>query len=73
MSDEVNVKELGEASELPTDDFVRQVIGQLFASDNDTTNLRCSMDNDDGTKSDVEFQIRLIAINGIKTGDGDAS
>lgn len=72
-SDAVNVKELGEAQQIKTDEFIRTLIGQMFEADNDTTFLKASMDNPDGSQSEVEFEIRLVSINGIKTRDGELS
>lgn len=62
-----NVKELGEAPDMVVDEFLRTVVGQCFDNDNDTTYLNATLKAPDGTTSELEFQIRIMSIDGIKT------
>ena len=66
MSDDT-VKELGTAEDLSMDEFVRTLLAQMFENDNDTTFLTAKLKANDGSESDLEFQIRILSINGVKT------
>lgn len=72
MSDQVE-KELGKAQDLTVDEFLRTLVGQMFENDNDTSYLSASLKADDGTESDLEFKIRIMSINGIRTNDEEDS
>ena len=72
MSDET-VKELGEAVDLTVDEFLRNVVAQMFENDNDTSYLNAKLKATDGSESDLEFKFRLVSINGIPTRDEDDS
>lgn len=61
------VKELGEAKDLTCDEFIRTLVGQCFENDNDTTTLKVDLEAADGSTSNLEFMIRVLSINGIKT------
>ena len=70
MNDDNNtVKELGEAPDLSTDEFLRTVVGQMFENDNDTSYLTAKLKASDGSESTLEFKIRIMSINGIATRD----
>lgn len=72
MSDEnTTTKELGEADKLTVDELLRTMIAQMFENDNDTTYLNATLKATDGTESELEFKVRIISINGIKTRDED--
>ena len=61
-----NIKELGEASGVTMDEFVRTLLGQMFESDNDTSTLKCDLEATDGTTSELEFELRIVSINGVR-------
>lgn len=65
------VKELGEAPDLTVDEFIRTVVAQMFENDNDTSYLNAKLKGTDGSESDLEFMIRIMSINGVKTRDED--
>ena len=67
----VTTKELGEANKLTVDELLRTMIAQMFENDNDTTYLNATLAATDGTESQLEFKVRIISINGIKTRDDD--
>ena len=67
MSNDEQVKELGEAPDLTVDEFLRTVVAQMFENDNDTSYLNAKLVATDGTESDLEFKIRIMSINGIAT------
>ncbi len=70
MSNEnLSTKDLGNASELLSEELVRNIVDEMFSNDNDTTFLTCTMDNRDGTQSTLEFMIRLRSIDGVKARD----
>lgn len=72
MSDEnTTTKELGEADKLTVDELLRTMIAQMFENDNDTTYLNATLKATDGTESELEFKVRIISINGIKTRDDE--
>lgn len=72
MSDEnTTTKELGEAEKLTVDELLRTMIAQMFENDNDTTYLNATLKATDGTESELEFKVRIISINGIKTRDDE--
>ena len=60
-------KELGKAEEITVDNFIRTLVGQMFQNDNDTSYLTADLRADDGNTSELEFEIRIVSINGIKT------
>lgn len=72
MSDTVE-KELGTAQDLSVDEFLRTLVGQMFENDNDTSYLQADLKADDGTTSKLEFKIRIVSINGIRTRDEEDS
>ena len=67
----VTTKELGEANKLTVDELLRTMIAQMFENDNDTTYLNATLAATDGTESQLEFKVRIISINGIKTRDDE--
>ena len=67
----VTTKELGEANKLTVDELLRTMIAQMFENDNDTKYLNATLAATDGTESQLEFKVRIISINGIKTRDDD--
>lgn len=70
MSEET-VKEMGEATDLTVDEFLRILVAQMFENDNDTSYLNAKLKATDGSESDLEFKIRIMSINGIATRDED--
>jgi len=62
-----NVKELGEAVNVTTDELLRTILGQMFESDNDTSTLKCDLTATDGSTASLEFEVRIISINGTRT------
>lgn len=68
MSEET-VKEMGEATDLTVDEFLRILVAQMFENDNDTSYLNAKLKATDGSESDLEFKIRIMSINGIATRD----
>ena len=70
MSEET-VKELGEATDLTVDEFLRTLVAQMFENDNDTSYLNAKLKGTDGSESDLEFKIRITSINGINTREED--
>lgn len=64
---ESTTKELGTAEDLSTDELLRTIVAQMFENDHDTTVLTAVLKATDGTKSELEFEIRILSINGIKT------
>lgn len=72
MSDEnTTLKELGDAKRLTVDALLRTMVAQMFENDNDTTYLNATLAATDGSESELEFKIRIMSINGIKTRDDD--
>jgi hypothetical protein len=65
------VKELDEAPNMTMDEFLRVLVGQCFENDNDTTYLNATLKAPDGGTSELEFQIRIMSIDGVKTRDED--
>jgi hypothetical protein len=61
------VKELGSAKDLVADELLRTLVSQMFENDNDTSFLNATLESSDGSKSELEFMIRIVSINGIKT------
>ena len=59
-------KELGDGPDVTMDDFLRTLLGQMFENDNDTSYLTTKLRATDGTESDVEFMIRITAIDGVR-------
>jgi hypothetical protein len=39
----------------------------MFENDHDTTMLTAKLKATDGTESELEFEIKIVSINGIKT------
>lgn len=72
MSNDEQVKELGDAPDLTVDEFLRTVVAQMFENDNDTSYLNAKLVATDGTESDLEFKIRIMSINGIATREEEA-
>ena len=72
MSEETT-KELPNAPDISVDEFLRTVVGQCFDNDNDTTYLNAQLQATDGSESTLEFQIRIMSINGIATREEEAS
>jgi len=66
MSD-VTTKELAPASQLTMDEFLREVISQMFENDNDTTQLQADLESAGGETSTLVFQVRIESINGVAT------
>lgn len=64
-------KELGSAMELTVDSFLRTTVSQMFENDNDTSYLTATLKASDGTESELEFKIRILSINGVRTRDND--
>lgn len=71
MSDAVNEKELGEANDVSMDDFLRTLLSQMFENDNDTSTLKAELKGTDGSTSTLEFSMRIVSINGVKTRDDE--
>jgi hypothetical protein len=67
----ISKKEMGEAEDVQMDDFLRTLLGQMFENDNDTTYLRAKLKATDGSISELEFMIRITAVDGISTRDED--
>ena len=70
-NEEGTTKELGEAKELVVDELLRTMVAQMFENDNDTSYLNATLKATDGSESELEFKIRIISINGIKTRDDE--
>jgi len=68
---EGTTKELGEAKSLTVDELLRTVVAQMFENDNDTSYLNATLKATDGSESELEFKIRIVSINGIKTRDDE--
>jgi len=72
MSDnDTTVKDMGTAEDLTMDEFIRTLVSQMFENDNDTTQLNAKLQAADGSESDLEFEIRILSINGVKTRDDE--
>ena len=71
MSDNVSEKDLGSAEDLTMDEFLRTLVSQMFENDNDTTHLIAKLRAADGSESDLEFEVRVLSINGVKTRDSE--
>jgi hypothetical protein len=71
MSSPESTKELGTAEDVTMDSFLRTLLAQMFENDNDTTFLNAKLKATDGTTSDLEFKIRVLSINGVKTREED--
>jgi hypothetical protein len=68
VSEEIARTEIGEASALSMDEFMRIVVGQMFENDNDTSKLEVVLKGTDSAEPPkLEFEMRLISINGVKT------
>ncbi len=71
MSDndeEVVKTNIGEAKDLTMDSFMRTMVSQMFENDNDTAVLEVVLSgSDSATPPKLELEIRLTAINGVKT------
>ena len=61
------VKELGEAADMSMDEFLRTLVAQMFENDNDTVFLKTELEATDKTTSTLEFQIRVLSVNGVET------
>jgi hypothetical protein len=60
--------DIGEASELSMDSFMRTMVAQMFDNDNDTATLEVVLNGTDaGNPPKLELEIRLTAINGVPT------
>jgi hypothetical protein len=69
---EVSKTEIGKADEVTMDSFVRTLISQYFDNDNDTGTLDVVLNGTGADKDpNVELEIRLVSINGVKTEDTD--
>lgn len=66
MSDKIT-KDLPNAGDLKVDELLRTLVGQMFEADNDTTTLFATLETADGTPSELEFEIHITSINGIRT------
>jgi len=67
MSDEVKDLEFDNPSEMSVDKFLRITIGQLFENDNDTTYLYSTLKAADGSTAEVEWKLKVVSSNGVKT------
>lgn len=59
-------KHLGDGPEVSMDDFLRTLMGQMFQNDNDTSYLTTKLKATDGTETDLEFMLRITAVNGVR-------
>ena len=66
MTDKIT-KDLPNAGDLKVDELLRTLVGQMFEADNDTTTLFATLETADGTPSELEFEIHITSINGIRT------
>ena len=66
-----DVKKLGEGPDVSMDDVLRSLLGQMCANDNDTSYLSCRLKAADGTEADLEFEVRIGSINGVKIREED--
>ena len=67
-------KELGEASKLTMDEFIRTLVGQMFENDNDTAKLEVELEGTNANKPPkIEVEMRLVSINGVKTREDEES
>jgi hypothetical protein len=74
MSDDDDVvkTDIGEASELSMDSFMRTMVAQMFENDNDLATLEVILNGtDSGNPPKLELEIRLVAINGVPTRTDD--
>lgn len=71
MSDDKVVEtELGTASELTMDSFIRTLISQMFDNDNEVGTLSAVLEgNGDKDDPEIEIEIRLKSINGVAIGE----
>ena len=64
-------KKLGDAPDVSMEDFLRTLLGQMFENDNDTSYLTTKLAATDGSESDIEFMVRLTAVNGVRVRDDE--
>ena len=63
----VRTKDFSDPAKLTMDKFVRQLVAECFENDNDTSTLECTLTDVQGTESILEFEIKILSINGIPT------
>ncbi len=70
--DDVVKTNIGEAKDLTMDSFMRTMVSQMFENDNDTAVLEVVLNGTDNQNPPkLELEIRLTAINGVKTRESD--
>jgi hypothetical protein len=68
------VTDIGLAEDLKMDDFIRTTVAQMFEQDNDTCRLQVTLNGTDApTPPTLELELRLVSIDGVATGEEDAS
>lgn len=69
MSDpEVTEIDLGIAEKINLDEVIRQTVAQMFENDNDVATLEVSLNGTDAPNTPkIEFELRLVSINGQPT------
>lgn len=68
MSDDIVKTDIGEASDVTMDQFMRTMVAQMFENDNDTATLEVTLNGTDAANPPkLELEIRLTSINGVKT------
>lgn len=64
----VTKTDIGPADKLTMDNFIRTVVGQMFDNDNNIATLEVVLNGTDAKKAPkLEFELKLISINGTKT------
>ncbi len=70
--DDIVKTNIGEAKDLTMDSFMRTMVSQMFENDNDTAILEVVLNGTDNQNPPkLELEIRLTAINGVKTRSED--
>ena len=66
--EEVVRTDIGLADELTMDSLIRTTVSQMFENDNDTATLEVVLNGTDADEAPkLEFELRLVSINGVPT------
>ena len=56
------IKEYPEASKITAEDFLKDVMQVMLEKDQDTLTINIKVDNDDGTSTELEMDVRIVQL-----------